>query len=179
MMGFKQSVEDHPAIVIALAVIAGFGSGWAAHVAVQQASQLEAVRKESYVLKSDLDSGESKLYVRKELLERSQDALAKADARLAALAPTAGASNARVAPTVAIRDFPWGESPGNCRLRASKEFTRLGIAQFPSRGGETVGGINGLKVVVVCDNRTVTVAGVPEAEVVALLGSVRSAMLGK
>lgn len=67
-MTFKQKLEESPSIVVSAIAIAAAVFGWEAHIQILSQTKQDVVLQSSYVMKEEIESGKSPLYVsRKEL----------------------------------------------------------------------------------------------------------------
>jgi hypothetical protein len=69
-MTFKEILESNPFISLASTAVASFVAGWGAHVVLLAQTNQEVVVKGTYVLKEEIESGESKLYIGRAAADR-------------------------------------------------------------------------------------------------------------
>lgn len=118
-MSFKQALENNPFVSLALTAIAAFAMGWGSHIAVVQQSNYETVLRGTYVLKEDIESGSSKLYVTRAQLE-----LAVRDASQASKPAAQSPINPQAYPsTKELADAVAGQVACKTTARAESEAT--------------------------------------------------------
>jgi len=110
----KAKIENHPVIVFSTIAIIAFITGWGAHVNVVQQSQLDSVPKGSYVLKEDIESGNSALYTKKDNVPT----------------PIVNTPKPSTAPKIAMASFPKRIGISGCKERSQQVAKELQMTQF-------------------------------------------------
>ncbi|MCK9388048.1 MAG: hypothetical protein M0Q22_06610 [Sulfuritalea sp.] len=148
-MTFKEKLENSPFLAIAITGITAFAAGWGAHVAILQQSQLEAVPRGAYVLKEEIDSGASPVYVARKSIDQMQTEQPN---------------------FMMIRSFSRQTSTEVCRVTAVQVAAKHGFVVLPSEGNELMAQKSGYALTIACVVQFIAVAG-PELEEVKSLSN--------
>ena len=148
-MTFKEKLENNPFRVIAITAITAFATGWGAHVAILQQSQLETVPRGAYVLKDEIDSGASAVYVARKSIDQGQTEIQN---------------------FMMIRSFSRQSSTDACRVTAVQVAAKHGFVVLPAEGNELMAQKSGYALTISCFVPFIAVAG-PELQEVKSLSN--------
>ena len=127
-MTFKEALENNPFVALSVTAIAAASMGWAGHVTLLAQTKQDVVLQGTYVLKEEIDSGSSKLYVQRALLTKASADHSDADARLARALADVNVTKSTL-PKQSTSDDNTVTSLRECRTRSRELEQKLDAAK--------------------------------------------------
>lgn len=170
----KQRLEDHAAVIMAMALLLGFSAGWSGHIAVQKESNVDNIQKGTYVLIDELDA---KGYVKKDkCLPFSGDCIKPPPLPR----QTTTQNNAFRSQTyIGATEFTRHEDIVSCQRKALTLANKYGFYVRESIGGEVMATDGNNALAILCEKQWVMAAGPNNDTISHLKNMIKGELLAK